>query len=168
MLNKCWVVPLSLMLWCLSLPLAQAADRTILDAPDFRLGSVAGPNYRLLEQRGEVVVLNFWATWCGNCRKAMPQFERLHQQYGQKDLQIFGVNLDTNDADLNGFLKDTQLSFPILRDTEQKVSQLYNVEAMPTTVIIDRDGRIQKVYEEMENDTLQNIETDIRQYLNQW
>ncbi len=110
-------------------------------APDFTLKSASGENLRLQEHRGDVVMLNFWASWCGPCRQEMPYLEEIYKKYKKFGFTILAVNVDEDSTLANQFLSDMDITFPILYDNTNKVSELYNVEAMPTTVIIDRNGK---------------------------
>ena len=109
-------------------------------APDFTLKSKDGGNIRLQDLRGEVVLLNFWASWCGPCRQEMPLMDEIYKQYKDLGFTILAVNVDEDSADADRFLSSVPVSFPILYDQQSKVSELYKVDAMPTTVLIDRDG----------------------------
>lgn len=115
-------------------------------APDFTLPSNTGENIRLAEHRGEVVMINFWASWCGPCRQEMPILDELYNRYGRAGFTILGVNVEPDPSDANKILKDIPVSFPVLYDTESKVSQLYKVEAMPSTVLIDRNGNMRYLH----------------------
>jgi peroxiredoxin len=114
-------------------------------APDFTLPSSTGENVRLAEQRGQVVMLNFWASWCGPCRKEMPLLEEMSQRYSAAGFVLYGVNVEEDNADAKKLIKELGVTFPILYDTESKASSLYNVDAMPTTVVIDKKGAIRFV-----------------------
>lgn len=109
-------------------------------APDFTLASKEGSNMRLQEQLGNVVLVNFWASWCGPCREELPHLEQIQQKYADLGFTIMAVNVDTDRAKADILLKDIPVTFPVLYDTDAKVSKLYDVQAMPTTVLIDRDG----------------------------
>lgn len=109
-------------------------------APDFTLKSKDGGNIRLQDLRGEVVLLNFWASWCGPCRQEMPLMDEIYKEYKDLGFTILAVNVDEDSADADRFLASVPVSFPILYDQKSKVSELYKVDAMPTTVLIDRDG----------------------------
>lgn len=111
-------------------------------ATDFTLKSRDGKNLRLQEFRGQVVMLNFWASWCGPCRQEMPLLDQLYQRYSRLGFTLLGVNVDENPQDAEKILKDIPVSFPILLDSQGMVSELYQVDAMPTTVLIDRDGNL--------------------------
>lgn len=110
-------------------------------APDFTLTSKSGENIRLQEQLGNVVLINFWASWCGPCREELPHMEKLQQDYQDLGFTILAVNVDEDPSKANVLLDDIAVSFPVLFDQDDKVSKLYQVKAMPTTVIVDRDGK---------------------------
>lgn len=114
-------------------------------APDFTLKSDSGDNVRLEEQRGKVVMINFWASWCAPCRKEMPLLEELHDRYEQAGFTLFGVNVEQNPEAAQKFLDDVGVTFPILFDPESTASRAYQVSAMPTTVMVDRDGNVRYV-----------------------
>lgn len=134
----------ALVLWTLVLTVlagsVQAAGATGA-APDFTLRSNQGSNLRLADLRGQVVMINFWASWCGPCRQEMPLLEEIFQQYEKFGFTILAVNVDEQSALADDFLKNTPVSFPVLYDNESQVSELYGVDAMPTTVLVDREGQ---------------------------
>jgi len=109
-------------------------------APDFTLKNQAGENVRLEDMRGQVVMLNFWASWCGPCRQEMPLMDEIYEEYEKFGFTILAVNVDEDAADADRFLSTVPVTFPILYDGESRVSELYGVDAMPTTVMIDRSG----------------------------
>lgn len=111
-------------------------------APDFTLKSKSGENLRLSEYRGQVILINFWASWCGPCRQEMPLLDELHKDYAKLGFSVFGVNVDKDPAKADKILRDIPVSFPILYDSDSQVSKLFDVDAMPTTVIVDRDGNM--------------------------
>jgi peroxiredoxin len=136
-------------------------------APDFALKSTQGSNIRLSEHRGEVILLNFWASWCGPCRQEMPYLNALQERYSKLGFNVVGVNVDKDSALANKLLKDIPVSFPVLLDYTGTVSASYNVSAMPTTVIIDRDGNMRYLHKGYkpgyENDYEQQIKELIRE-----
>ena len=115
-------------------------------APDFVLKSANGKNLRLSEYRGDVVMINFWATWCGPCRQEMPLLDELHSLYKRVGFSLLGVNIDDDSRRAMQMIQDLGVSFPVLFDENKKVSKLYEVEAMPVTVIIDREGTVRHVH----------------------
>lgn len=114
-------------------------------APDFTLKSDTGENLRLSEQRGKVVMINFWASWCAPCREEMPLLDELYERYEQAGFTLFGINVEQNPEAAQKFLADVGVSFPILFDPQSEVSREYQVRAMPTTVMVDRDGQVRYV-----------------------
>jgi peroxiredoxin len=125
---------------------AVAAPVTGEKSPDFTLKSRDGGNIRLSEQRGNIVLVNFWASWCGPCREELPAFEALYQEYQDMGVEILAVNVDDEAEKANVLLQDIEVSFPVLFDTSGEVSKLYDVNAMPTTVMIDRDGNVRLLH----------------------
>jgi len=116
-------------------------------APDFTLKSNSGENLRLSEFRGEVVMINFWASWCGPCRQEMPLLDELYTQYHPLGFTILGVNVEENPNKARWMLKNIPVKFPVLFDNRSKVSKLYNVMTMPSTVLVDRNGTIRYRHE---------------------
>ncbi len=115
-------------------------------APDFTLRQVNGPNLRLGEQRGRVVMVNFWATWCPPCRVELPHLEKLHAKYRGSGFLMLGVNVDNDPQVARALVGRMGLTFPVLLDTDKKVVGTYDLNAMPATVLIDRDGQVRNVY----------------------
>jgi peroxiredoxin len=115
-------------------------------APDFTLRSVGGPNLRLQEQRGRVVMVNFWATWCAPCRQEMPQLNKLYDKYRASGFVLLGVNIDDDAGRAAEVATKLGLKFPVLLDTDKAVSRSYELSSMPTTVLIDRDGRVRYLH----------------------
>jgi peroxiredoxin len=115
-------------------------------APDFTLKTLSGENLNLVEQRGSIIVINFWASWCGPCRTEMPILQEFHNQYQDLGVSVWGVNVEQeNQAGLN-YIRELGVDFPIFFDASNDVSANYDVEAMPTTVIIDRHGKVRSVF----------------------
>ena len=125
---------------------AFAAIAPSSSAPDFTLRSMGGPNLRLQEQRGRVVMVNFWATWCGPCRQEMPQLNRLYEKYKASGFVLLGINVDDDASNAAGVAAKLGVTFPVLLDTDKKVSREYDLSTMPSTVIIDRDGKVRYVH----------------------
>lgn len=115
-------------------------------APDFTLKSNTGENIRLAEQRGNVVMLNFWASWCGPCRQEMPHLNAISEEYSDLGFSLIGVNVDENQSDADRAIKDLRVSFPVLFDNDSTVAELFSVDAMPTTIIIDKDGNVRHLH----------------------
>jgi len=115
-------------------------------APNFTLKSNTGKNIKLSELRGQVVLLNFWASWCGPCRQEMPLLEKLQQRYSALGFTVLGVNVEEDSSKAKTLLKDIPVSFPILFDTQNAVSKQYQVSAMPSTIMIDRNGNMRYLH----------------------
>ena len=115
-------------------------------APDFVLKSATGENLRLSEFRGDVVMINFWATWCGPCRQEMPLLDELYGRYQRVGFSLLGVNIDDDSRRAMAMVDELGVSFPVLFDTEKAVSKLYEVEAMPVTVLLDREGTVRHIH----------------------
>ncbi len=115
-------------------------------APSFSLPSRAGDTVSLDQLKGKVVMLNFWASWCGPCRQEMPLLDQMHKRYSSLGFTLIGVNVEANTKDAERWLKETPVSFPVLFDRDSKVSKLYDVSAMPSTVFIDRKGNLRYLH----------------------
>jgi len=125
---------------------ARGAAAPRATAPDFTLRQIEGSNLRLAEQRGNVVLVNFWATWCGPCRVEMPHLNRLYDKYRSAGFVLLGVNIDDDPAAAKALAGKLGLKFPVLLDTDKKVVGSYDLNAMPATVLIDRDGRVRHLH----------------------
>jgi peroxiredoxin len=115
-------------------------------APDFALKSSSGENLRLSEYRGDVVMINFWATWCGPCRQEMPLLDELYTRYERVGFNLLGVNIDDDSRRAMQMIEELGVNFPVLFDAQKEVSKLYDVEAMPVTVLVDREGNVRYVH----------------------
>ncbi|VAW96689.1 hypothetical protein MNBD_GAMMA22-1041 [hydrothermal vent metagenome] len=111
-------------------------------APDFTLASNKGTNIRLKDLRGKVVMINFWATWCAPCREELPLLNDLYKKYQSKGFVLLGVNIDDKRQLANKMVKELKIKFPILFDSKQTTSELYDLQAMPSTFILDKNGVI--------------------------
>lgn len=116
-------------------------------APAFSLPARGGSTVDLSQFKGQVVMINFWASWCVPCRKEMPLLENIYNKYKSLGFTLIGVNVEPDQKDAESFLKQTPVSFPVLFDAKSQVSGLYNVQGMPTTVFIDRKGHVRLVHQ---------------------
>jgi peroxiredoxin len=144
---------------------AAAAVQLSAVAPDFTLRSVAGTNVRLQEQRGQVVLVNFWATWCGPCRQEMPHLNRLYDKYRSSGFVLLGVNIDDDPRAATDLAGKLGVRFPVLLDTDKKVSRVYDMSAMPATLLIDRDGRIRHIHRGYRDGVERTYEEQVRSLL---
>ena len=146
--------------------LATAAGAVVKEqapAPDFTLRGADGRNLRLGEQRGQVVLVNFWASWCGPCKQEMPQLNRLYDKYRSAGFVMLGVNID-DDARVGASTATRWgVKFPVLLDAEKTVSRLYDLGSMPATVLIDRDGRVRYLHRGYREGVEDTYERQIRE-----
>lgn len=116
-------------------------------APDFVLKSLAGENLRLSEYRGQIVMLTFWATWCGDCRAQLEQLGEMHERYQEAGVELLAVSLDQNRRQAEGMIARLGAKYPVLNDPAGDVGKLYSVSRMPVMVLIDRGGVVREVFE---------------------
>lgn len=139
---------LALLLAATLLPALAVASGAVVPgqpAPDFALKNAAGENQRLSEWRGEVVVLAFWADWCGRCSDQLQELARLQKQYGERGVRVVAVNIDKDAAPA----RDTAARLPVLvlHDSDQQVARQYELANLPLTVVVDAHGNVRHVHE---------------------
>jgi len=160
------IAPLALAaLLLLAAPHAEPAIAPASSAPDFTLRTMEGPNLRLQEQRGQVVMINFWATWCGPCRQEMPHLNRLFEKYRASGFVLLGVNVDDDPRNAAEVAAKLGVKFPMLLDTDRKVSHLYDLSSMPSTLLIDRDGKVRYLHRGYQSGFEDTYEKQIRELL---
>lgn len=115
------------------------------EAPDFVLKSLSGENLRLSEYRGEVVMLSFWAAWCGDCRAQLTELATMRDRYQDAGVELLAVSLDQNARQASEVMAGA--SYPVLHDAAGEVGRLYDVTKMPVMVLIDRGGVVREVFE---------------------
>ena len=127
--------------------LASAAGAAVdPPAPAFSLLARGGSTIDLSQYKGQVVMINFWASWCVPCRQEMPLLDSIYKKYKPLGFTLLSVNVEPEQKDAENFLKQTPVSFPVVFDAKSKVSGLYNVQGMPTTVFIDRKGNVRLMH----------------------
>jgi thiol-disulfide isomerase/thioredoxin len=142
-MKKKHVLPVAALIASLAaLAWAAPATDTAVPAPSFSLASRTGGQVSLADLRGQVVMINFWASWCGPCRQEFPALEQIYARYRPMGFTLVAINVESDQADAEKFLAATPASFPILFDPDNTVSGSYGVTAMPTTVLLDRQGRV--------------------------
>jgi peroxiredoxin len=115
------------------------------EAPDFVLKSLSGKNLRLSEYRGEVVMLSFWATWCGDCRAQLAQLASMRDRYRDAGVELLAVSLDQSARQASE--ATAAATYPVLHDPAGEVGRLYDVTKMPVMVLIDRGGVVREIFE---------------------
>lgn len=112
-------------------------------APDFQLKDLDGQAVALSEFRGKPLLLNFWATWCPPCRAEMPYIQQVYDEWSDKGLVVFAINIGESSAKVKEFMQISGLSFPVLLDTDENIANIYTTGDIPTSIFIDGDGIIQ-------------------------
>jgi thiol-disulfide isomerase/thioredoxin len=127
---------------------ALAATTASGPAPAFKLSGRGGKTIDLAQFKGQVVMINFWATWCVPCRQEMPLLEDIYKKYKPMGFTMLGVNVEPDTKDAEAWLGKLAkpVTFPIAYDVDSKVSKLYKVETMPTTVLVDRKGNVRVLH----------------------
>ncbi|EWG08981.1 thiol-disulfide oxidoreductase ResA [Cytobacillus firmus] len=133
----------------------QAGDQ----APDFILEDMNGNNVQLSDLKGKGVFLNFWGTWCKPCEKEMPYMERQYSHFKNLGVEILAVNIAESDIAIESFVDRHGLTFPILKDKDSAVTEAYDITPIPTTFLIDKNGKVLKVI------TGSMTESDIANYM---
>ena len=153
--------------WMAVPALVSAPALAVTPAPAFKLESMGGKPVSLDQFKGQVVMINFWASWCGPCRTEMPILEKLHAKYKPMGFTMIGVNVEPDSSLAAKWLQATPVTFPILFDTKSEVSKLYSVAGMPSTVIIDRKGNLRWLHRGYkdgdENEYLNQIRALVRE-----
>ena len=113
------------------------------EAPPFSAHDLEGHPIALAQLRGQVVLLDFWASWCGPCRAAMPELRRLHERFASQGLVLLGISLDEDPSSMRTLLTNDKIMWPQIHGSAaHDIANRYGVSGLPTTVLIDRDGRL--------------------------
>ena len=127
---------------------AGAPQRPVSQAPDLTLPSLKGPIYSLRAQAGHVVVLDFMSSWCQTCTEALPGVERMAKGWHAKGVRVWVVSIDEDRADLEAVLKRVPVALPVLMDSREVWFKHFGLSAVPTAVVLGRDGRVVAVVNE--------------------
>jgi peroxiredoxin len=132
-------------------------------APDFALETLDGQTVSLADLRGQVALINFWATWCPPCREEMPAIQNVYDRYRDHGFTVLAVNLLETNAEVVAFAEELDLTFPILMDRQGQVFERYRVRGLPTTFFVDRAGVVRsvKVGGPMSEDFIEGQVTDL-------
>lgn len=114
-------------------------------APDFQFQTPEGQPSSLSDFQGKPVLVNFWATWCSPCVREMPYLQQIYEERQGKGLVLLGINIQESPSQVTEFMQARGLSFPVLLDTEGEATQRYNIQYIPSTFFIDKDGIIQEI-----------------------
>lgn len=139
---RTFVVSLLFMVFNFAAFAADTEDENKQVAQNFTLKSNNGKNIKLSELRGQVVMLNFWASWCGTCIKQLPALNKFHQQYKDKGFTVLAINIEEKPKKAVRIAQKQKLKMPVLFDTFNHVSRYYSVSSIPVSILIDRDGNI--------------------------
>ncbi|HEX8757620.1 MAG TPA: TlpA disulfide reductase family protein [Steroidobacteraceae bacterium] len=153
--------------WVWTLPVFAARFHAApgLAAPDFALRALAGPNVRLSEHIGQVVVISFWGVGCDACRGQLESLQQDFSRYGSQGLRVYGVEVADEQAQALHFARGTHVTFPLLLDPAKTVARLYDVDDLPMTVLIDRDGKIRQVVRDFTESSRHVWEDELRTLL---
>jgi thiol-disulfide isomerase/thioredoxin len=130
-------------------------------APNVTMYAQDGKPFSLASLKGKVVVLDFWASWCAPCRKSFPFLDALQTRHAAEGLQVVGLTLEEDDDAVNGFLEAVPVGFTVARDTSERAGEAFGVVAMPTTFLIDREGRVVARFEGGDSSVHDKIETAV-------
>ncbi|MET0401786.1 MAG: TlpA disulfide reductase family protein [Cystobacter sp.] len=127
-----------------------------------------GEPYALSEDRGSVVLLDVWATWCEPCRDALPMYQDLAKHYGERGLKVYALNVDEDARAVPAFLSEAKVTLPVLLDAQALVAEtVLRVRTMPTTVLVDRQGRVRYVHEGFSEEFLMKYQNEIEELLSE-
>ena len=138
-----------------------------LSAPDFKAKTHGGKEIKLSDYLGKVVLIDFWASWCPPCREEMPELIKFYRSQNNPGFEIIAVNIDNDIDNMNHFLDQLfpKPGFPIVIDNKQQIPSLFNIEAMPTTIFIDKKGKIRYRHDGFKKTYLNNFNEELTQLL---
>lgn len=134
-------------------------------APEIALKDLGGKPVKLSALKGKVVLVDFWASWCGPCRESLPVLEKLSKQYKDKGFVVLGVNIDNDVAAAQKFLKDVPVSFPVVSDTGKLVAKSYAPPTMPSSYLVDKNGKVHAVHAGFKASDAAKLEAEIKALL---
>ena len=137
------------------------------DAPDFQLTSNSSSEISLSKYHGKIRYVDFWASWCSTCANSLTWMDQMQQRFGDDDLQVITVNVDEDRTDADEMLQRVKANIVVGYDPQGAVPARYNVNAMPTSYLIDRNGRVISVHEGLHDNDKHEIERQIRQIIDQ-
>lgn len=156
-------------LWLIGSNVATSAPADLVSRPasDFALRSLGQENIRLSEQLGEVVILNFWATWCGPCRQEMPLLDAIYSKYRRAGLVLLSINIDEDEEQAAEMAETLGVTYPVLMDARNEVAKAYELGTLPLTVLIDREGTVRYLSEGFKPGYEKRYTDKLRELLNE-
>jgi cytochrome c biogenesis protein CcmG, thiol:disulfide interchange protein DsbE len=148
----------------LAVPAITIADAS-KPAADFNLPGLKQPTVKLSDYKGKTVLLDFWASWCGPCRKSFPWMNQMQEKYGKDGLEVIAINVDEKRADADKFLVENPGKFTIAFDSKGSTPTAYNAQNMPTSILIDAKGNISYVHVSFSEEKAAEFETRIKELL---
>jgi thiol-disulfide isomerase/thioredoxin len=115
-------------------------------APDIELETLGGGKFKLSERRDKIIVLDFWASWCGPCLQAMPQVDKVAHEFADRGVELMAINLEEKEDRIKAALERLKLETPVAMDRDGRIAEKYGATAIPQTVIIDREGKVARLF----------------------
>lgn len=115
------------------------------EAPNFEVVDLEGNTFRLSDHRGEGVVLNFWGTWCEPCKREFPAMERQYKHFEKQGVNLIAINIEQTDLEVQTYVQNMGMTFPVAIDKTRSILNAYSVKPLPTTILINQDGIVEKV-----------------------
>src|SRR5579883_1021637 len=159
------LVAVATLAWSLPVPAARFHAAPGLAAPDFALRAYSGPNVRLSEHIGEVVVISFWGAGCDACRAQLQSLQQDFSRYEAQGLRVYGIEVADDPVEALRFARGIDVTFPLLLDPAKTAARLYDVDNLPMTVLIDRDGKIRQVVRDFNEKSRRACEDELRTLL---
>jgi len=130
-------------------------------AAEFALPDLEGATIRLEDLRGKTVLIDFWATWCGPCKDSIPYYQKLYASRRSSGLIIVGIDEDTNPQEARSFAKENAMTYPVLLDPDRRTFDSYDVSGLPTTFLIDSEGKIRRRWVSFDDDIASEIQKEV-------
>jgi peroxiredoxin len=165
--SRRWAVFTAVLALAWVLPAFASRSRALpgMPAPDFALRAFVGPNVRLSEHIGQVVVISFWGAGCDGCRAQLEALQRDFSRYQAEGLRVYGIAVSDDPQAALRFARGMRVTFPLLLDPRKAVARLYDVDNLPMTVLIDRDGKIHQVVRDFNETSRRACEDELRTLL---
>ena len=145
-----WIFVLFISVLCFT---ASAQDKVGSEAPDFSGKTIDGKDIKLSDYKGKVVLIDFWASWCVPCREEMPELIKFYREHNSKDFELIAINIDNDQKNMQHFLDELfpKPSFPVVEDNTQQIPSLFDIQAMPTTIFVDKAGKVRFIHNGFKN-----------------